>query len=89
MRKIWTVGLAGALLMGFGTVVAAQGAGDTKALFEEKCGICHGSDRATAKKKDAAGWDKTVMRMKNVNGAPISDDQAKAIIEYLGKNYGP
>ncbi len=88
MRKFWYVGLAGALLMAVGTVAAAQGAADGKALFDEKCGICHATDRPSSKKKDAEGWEKTVMRMKNVNGAPISDEQAKAIIEYLTKTYG-
>ncbi|MBE0618608.1 MAG: photosystem P840 reaction-center cytochrome c-551 [Proteobacteria bacterium] len=89
MRKLWFAGLAGVLLMGFGSVAAAQGTGDAKALFEEKCGVCHATERATGKKKDAAGWEKTVMRMKNVNGCPINDEQAKAIIQYLAKNYGP
>ena len=59
-----------------------------RALFEQKCSVCHAADRAKAKKKDRAGWEKTVMRMKNVNGCPITDAEAKSIIDYLSKNYG-
>jgi cytochrome c5 len=59
-----------------------------KALFEKKCSTCHGLDRTKAKLKTQAEWTETVMRMKNKNGAPVNDDEAKAIIEHLAKNYG-
>lgn len=72
-----------------GVVHAAAGSkADAKALFEKKCIQCHTLDRATTTKKTQAEWKDTVMRMKNVNGAPITDEQAKTIIEYLTENYG-
>lgn len=61
---------------------------DSKALFEKKCSSCHKADRATSKQKTAAEWTDTVMRMKNKNGAPVSDEEAQQIIDYLAKNYG-
>lgn len=61
---------------------------DGKALFEKKCGSCHGIKKATGQKKNKTEWADTVMRMKNKNGAPVNDDEAKIIIDYLGKNYG-
>lgn len=61
---------------------------DAKGLFENKCSQCHSLDRPRSKKKTGAEWEATVMRMKNVNGCPITDDEAKAIIEYLTKTYG-
>lgn len=63
-------------------------AGDMKTLFEKKCGACHGIKKATSQKKNQAEWTETVMRMKNKNGAPVNDDEAKNIIEYLAVNYG-
>jgi len=59
-----------------------------KKLFEKKCGTCHPTDRAKSKKKSKADWEKTVMRMKNVNRAPINDEEASLIIEYLAEHYG-
>lgn len=61
---------------------------DAKALFEQKCSTCHSIDRPKSKKKTAKEWENTVMRMKNVNGCPITDEEAKVIIDYLSKNYG-
>jgi cytochrome c2 len=61
---------------------------DAKALFEQMCSMCHSIDRPKSEKKTAKEWESTVMRMKNVHGCPIRDDEAKIIIDYLSKNYG-
>jgi mono/diheme cytochrome c family protein len=61
---------------------------DTKALFEKKCSTCHSIKKPTSAKKTQSEWNETVMRMKNKNGAPVNDDEAKVIIEYLAKNFG-
>ena len=37
---------------------------------------------------NAAGWSATVTKMIKAFGAPIDDTDAKAIAEYLAKNYG-
>ncbi|NJD62570.1 MAG: hypothetical protein FIA93_07605 [Deltaproteobacteria bacterium] len=58
-------------------------AGKGKALFEEKCVICHDLNRALSLKKNKKGWTATVTRMKNVNGCPITDTEAGEIIGYL------
>jgi len=75
-------------LFAHGTEKVAMDAVDVKALFEEKCSVCHSADRAKKKQKTADEWTKTVIRMKNVNGCPITDEEAKLIIDYLAKNYG-
>lgn len=65
-------------------------AGDkAKALFEAKCAMCHPLSRSLDQKKDRDGWTATVTRMKNVQGCPISDDEAKTIVDYLVKARGP
>ena len=78
----------------FLTVSAATGYGeekavDAKALFEKNCSRCHTIERPKSKKQTTEAWETTVMRMKSVNGCPISDDEAKIIIDYLAENYGP
>lgn len=60
---------------------------DTEALFEKKCSICHSIDKPKSTKKTKKGWGKTVKRMKK-NGCPITDEEAKIIIDYLAENYG-
>jgi len=60
---------------------------DAKALFDQKCSVCHSMDRPKSNKKTANEWENTVMQMKNVNGVPITDEEAKVIIDYLSKNY--
>ena len=65
------------------------GAPEAKALFESKCSICHPVSRPLGKTKDKTGWTATVTRMKNVNGCPITDEEAGVIIGYLTKIRGP
>lgn len=61
---------------------------DAKALFEAKCGLCHSIDRPKKKRKTRDAWTKTVMRMKNRNGCPITEEEANRIIDHLSENYG-
>ncbi len=71
---------------------ASQPAGGdpkAKALFESKCSACHSLDRPLGRTKDREGWTRTVMRMKNVNGCPLTDPEAGTIIEYLTQIRGP
>jgi hypothetical protein len=66
-------------------------AGDpkAKALFEAKCSVCHELSRPLGKNKDRSGWTATVNRMQKVNRCPITDAEAKAIIDYLVAVRGP
>jgi mono/diheme cytochrome c family protein len=38
---------------------------------------------------DAKGWEAEVTKMIKAYGAPVEDADAKAIAEYLAKNYSP
>ena len=67
-------------------LLAADGL-DGKALFEKKCSVCHGTERATSKHKTAEEWGKTVERMRT-NGAKLSEDEAKAVVGYLANTNG-
>jgi mono/diheme cytochrome c family protein len=54
------------------------------------CGVCHSLDyiQMNSVFLNATGWTAEVTKMIKAYGAPIGDDDAKAIAEYLAKNYG-
>ncbi|MCJ7501065.1 hypothetical protein MUP29_12520 [bacterium] len=58
-----------------------------KVTFEDVCSKCHATSRPLGKKKDQAGWESTVLRMSSYHerqmGGPVSDDDQKAIVQYL------
>lgn len=64
-----------------------EGEGRVKA--ETLCNICHSADYITTQPKfPRAQWTATVNKMMKVYGAPISEEDAKIIINYLVANYG-
>jgi len=69
-------------------IVLKKGAGQKQ--VEENCGACHSVDyiQANSPFLDHAKWEATVKKMINTFGAPISDQDATAIIDYLTANYG-
>ena len=64
--------------------------GSGRAQVEANCGSCHSLDYVVMNSPflDRNGWDGSVNKMIKVFGAPISADDAKAIIDYLNTNYG-
>jgi len=53
------------------------------------CSICHSTDYIVRQPKmDAAHWQAEVKKMVSVYGAPISEEDAKAISDYLSTAYG-
>ena len=57
---------------------------------EGNCGACHSLDYIEMNSPflNAAGWNAEVTKMIKAFGAPISEADAKAIADYLAKNYG-
>ena len=52
--------------------------------------MCHSTDYIVMQPRgDAKQWQAIVTKMIKVNGAPISDQDAKTILEYLASAYGP
>lgn len=91
MRRLtcWTLAVGIAVALAAPTFWTAAVAQDEEALFESRCNsTCHSSDRPKRKRKSAEGWKKTVVRMKHRNNCPITDEEARIIIDYLAKNYG-
>ena len=54
------------------------------------CTACHSLDyiQMNSPFLNAAAWTAEVTKMIKAMGAPIGDDDAKAIADYLTKNYG-
>jgi cytochrome c5 len=54
------------------------------------CSMCHSADYIPMNSKflKRAGWEAEVHKMIKVMGAPIPDEQAAKIIDYLSVNYG-
>ncbi len=93
MKKIVGLILTGGFLFVsalFYHASAAEDAGtiNAEALFESKCKLCHSIERPKSKKKTKDGWKSTVTRMQNINGAPVSDEEANILIDYLAEKYG-
>ncbi len=57
---------------------------------EHNCATCHSLAYIPMNSPflNAAGWNAEVTKMIKALGAPISDADAKAIVDYLAKNYG-
>ncbi|HVZ53304.1 MAG TPA: cytochrome c [Pseudolabrys sp.] len=92
MRKI-AIAFAAALLAG--TAMADEqviklkpGAGADK--VEANCQACHSLAYVPMNSVflNAGGWDAEVNKMIKVMGAPIDDEDAKAIKAYLTQHYG-
>jgi sulfite dehydrogenase (cytochrome) subunit B len=70
------------------SIVLPPGAG--MSVTDSQCRMCHSLDYITTQPRGGAGqWQAVVSKMKAVYSAPLSDEDAKAIVEYLTAHYGP
>ena len=70
------------------TAAPAAPAADGRALFEAKCSVCHGLDRATIRKETKEKWASIVKDMQGRKADWISDADAAKIVEFLASQYG-
>ncbi len=64
-------------------------AGHGKEKVEALCGLCHSLDYITMQPRfSRSQWTAVANKMVKVMGAPISEDDAKIIVDYLVKDYG-
>ena len=66
----------------------AAPAADGKTLFETKCSVCHGTDRATSRKETKEKWASIVKEMQGKKADWISDAEAAKIVDYLAADHG-
>ena len=88
-----------AVLLGALSVNAALGASGEagvqlreaagRQLTSSRCVTCHSLEYipANAPAMDRAAWQKTVQKMRERFGAPISDEEAQTILDYLSAEY--
>lgn len=69
--------------------VTALREGTGRDLTVGRCIICHSVEYipANAPAMNRAAWQKTIQKMKDRFGAPITDEEAKQILDYLDANY--
>jgi sulfite dehydrogenase (cytochrome) subunit B len=81
--------VTGILAADEGTVRLKEGKGLDK--VQAHCSACHSLDYVGMNSPflDANGWNAEIAKMINVFGAPIDQADAKAIADYLNRNYGP
>jgi mono/diheme cytochrome c family protein len=90
--------LAGAVAtVAAGGALPAAGAGEVTELRDGpardltlgRCSICHSVEYipANAPAMNRAGWQKTLQKMRERFGAPMSDVEAQQILDYLDANY--
>lgn len=68
-------------------VALAEGPG--RDLTLGRCSICHSVEYipSNAPAMDRVGWQKTIQKMKERFGAPITDEESKVILDYLDGHY--
>jgi mono/diheme cytochrome c family protein len=82
------VTLIGALaLAGEELIQLREGSG--RDLTAARCAICHSLDYipANAPVMDRGGWQKGIQKMRDKFGAPITDEEARQILDYLAGSY--
>lgn len=64
--------------------------GPGRQLVEAHCVMCHSLDYIpmNAPILDRKGWEGSVNKMIKVMGAPIGEEDARAIVDYLASRYG-
>jgi cytochrome c5 len=63
--------------------------GEGKDLTSSRCVICHSLEYipSNAPAMDRAAWQKTLQKMRERFGAPITDEEARSILDYLSATY--
>ncbi len=58
-------------------------------LTATRCVICHSLDyiQMNAAVMDRPGWEKSIRKMIDRFGAPVTEEEAREILEYLSTNY--
>ncbi len=67
---------------------AGSAAAEGKALFEQKCGVCHGLERATVRKESKEKWVEVVREMQGKKKDWISDAEVDKIAGFLASEHG-
>jgi hypothetical protein len=64
----------------------SSGSSDGHSLMQDRCSVCHSTDRITSAHKTATEWTTTVERMIS-HGAQLNTQEQQTLIDYLAANY--
>ena len=66
-------------------------AGEGREIFVARCTSCHSVDYVEmhARLGTRALWEAEIAKMRNAFKAPMSDEEARQILDYLARQYGP
>ncbi|HEY5270133.1 MAG TPA: hypothetical protein VII97_07335 [Anaerolineales bacterium] len=79
--------LIGTLLVSCGTSPSSSGnSSNGQTLMQERCSVCHSTDRVTSAHKTVDQWTTTVERMVS-RGAQLNAQEQQTLIDYLAANY--
>ena len=65
----------------------ANGAKSGEDLFENRCGTCHGTDRALVAPRTRKGWESVLTDMANL-GATLEMGEQEAVLAFLTERHG-
>ena len=65
--------------------------GEGREIFVARCSACHSIDYVGmhARLGTRALWEAEITKMRNAFKAPMSDEEARQILDYLERQYGP
>jgi sulfite dehydrogenase len=65
--------------------------GEGRDVFVARCSSCHSLDYVEmhARLGTRALWEAEIAKMRNAFKAPLSDEEARQILDYLERQYGP
>lgn len=86
---LWATLAAAALPVARAEPEAAAGEG--REIFVARCTSCHSVDYVEmhARLGTRALWEAEIAKMRNAFKAPMSDEDARQILDYLERQYGP
>jgi mono/diheme cytochrome c family protein len=88
MKRGLLLGLVLGFMLSTVDLPTAWAQDDGATLLDQRCSVCHSSDRPKSKKKTPEEWNATVTRMIG-KGAKLSPDEKQVLIDYLSKTYKP
>jgi mono/diheme cytochrome c family protein len=65
----------------------ANGSKNGEELFLNRCGTCHGTERALVAPRTKKGWEGVLAEMANI-GASLEDAEREAILAFLTERHG-
>lgn len=69
-------------------IVLAEGEGRDR--VQAMCSMCHSLDYIVVNSpfQDRAAWEKSVRKMVDVMGAPLTEEDVTVVVNYLASQYG-